>query len=228
MYDPIGETLTTDPEWLFIEDAALKAQLTGLTVADGKNPARTVGVWFGVPDQEIRTQSYPYLSINLIDIQENSAQVQSTYLPLDDPNSSYLAAQLPTWDDTASAQAGEYYLSPMLLTYQVASYARNPRHDREILSQLQHGPLHPRFAQVTCSDNTVRRVIVRSFAKRDTYTADATGVSKRLFRNIWTIQIPSEMFYEPLTLTQRVQQTIINVDAVITTTDGEVLTPPAS
>ena len=52
--------------FLLNEEAALKSLLSGMTVADSGNQARPVGVFYGQPDKEIRQQSYPYLTIDLI------------------------------------------------------------------------------------------------------------------------------------------------------------------
>lgn len=203
---PFGtdEPLTAD-YFILAEDDALKAALKGLVVADENNNTRPVGVYFSQPDPEVRAQKYPYITIDLIDVIENKPQVQSTYGPLDGGNFDYFQ-NLPQFDAN-NYGIGQYYLSPMLLVYQISTWSRHPRHDRAILSKLNHGCLHPRFGQLTVpTDGTVRRLVVTSFAKRDT-TDDK---SKRLFRNIWTIQIPSEIFYDAVDLTARAQSVIIN------------------
>lgn len=202
--------MSTEPVFLLEEDEALKEQLSGYTVSDGQNPNRPVRVWFGTPDDEIRRQQYPYLIIDLIDIVRNASQEQTAYgeLPTVAP---YLGI---TEGQTQAFRYQEGMLLPMLLVYQIASYARHPRHDRAILSIMNHGPMHPHLAQITVNSGepgvqTVRRVVVTDFAKRDT-VADG----KRLYRNIWTIQIPAEIYFGPDTLTTRTQDVIINNDAL--------------
>ena len=59
------------------EDEALKTLLTGLKVTDSGNSNRPVGVFYGQPDKEIRQQSYPYITIDLINISEATDRVQS-------------------------------------------------------------------------------------------------------------------------------------------------------
>lgn len=195
-------TPPTEGDFLLNEDLALKNLLLGLTVTDGNNANRPVGVRFGEPDPEIAEQKYPYIIIDLIDVRENTPQVMSDYGPPE--NFDYLA--LPTGDDYYGVTG--FIVSPMLLTYQVSSWSRQPRHDRQILSALNHGPLHPRAWQgLPVSDGTLRRLIVTGFVKRDTTTA-----GRRLFRNIWTVQIPSEIVYSPLDLTRRVEQVTINTE----------------
>lgn len=202
----VGNYAPTDPEWLLREDKALKASLGGLTVSDANNASRPVGVWFSQPDPEARNQKYPYITIDMIDVVEYTPAIMSQYGMTAEYN--YLLAQLPTYD-TNTQEWGDLTtgtLLPMLLIYQVSTWARHPRHDRQLLQQLSKGAMHPRFAQVTCDDNTVRRVIVRGMTKRDT----TDEKQKRLFRNIWTVAMVSEMFGDEVNLTQRVSQVIIN------------------
>lgn len=203
---PYGVAQPFDEDyWILAEDFALKQAIKGITVSDGNNAARPVAVWFGQPDPEIKSQTYPYVIIDLIDIIENHPQVQSTYGALDDGSADYMQG-LPAHDSNYGLSL--YGLSPMLLVYQVSSWARQPHHDRVILNSLIHGPLHPRFGQIPVgADNTMRRVVVANFAKRDTTDPET---KKRLFRNIWTVQIPSEVFYDAVDLTARATSVMIN------------------
>lgn len=206
---PYGTAIPfTEDYFILAEDFALKQALKNkILVADGNSAARAVDVWFGQPDPEIKPQRYPYMTIDLIDIIENRPQVQSAYGPLDDGSADYMQG-LPPYDQNYGLSG--YGLSPMLLVYQITSWARQPRHDRQILTSLVHSTFHPRFGQIPINaDGTMRRVIVSNFAKRDTTDEN----QKRLFRNIWTVQIPSEVFYDPVDLTARVTSVIINNQA---------------
>ena len=64
--------------FLFSEDKALREKMQGMLVydqkADGETNPRQVGVWFGQPDQEIRAQSYPYVTIDMIDISRDPSR----------------------------------------------------------------------------------------------------------------------------------------------------------
>lgn len=202
-----GEALPfTEDYFILAEDYALKQALKNtITVTDGNSPARSVDVWFGQPDPEVRPQRFPYMLVDLIDILENRPQVQSTYGPLDDGHADYMQG-LPHYDANYGLSTG-YGLSPMLLVYQVSSWSRQPRHDRQILTSLMHTLFHPRFGQIPVNaDGTMRRLVVSNFVKRDT-TDDA---KKRLFRNIWTIQIPSEVMFDQVDLTARATSVMIN------------------
>jgi hypothetical protein len=61
--------------FLLSEDKALREKLQGMVVEDQKSngdmSTRQVGVWYGQPDQEIRNQSYPYVTIDMIDVQRD-------------------------------------------------------------------------------------------------------------------------------------------------------------
>ena len=63
--------------FLISEDEALRERLLGMTVSDDKNSSRAVGVWFGQPDPEIRQQSFPYVTVNMIDISEARERVMN-------------------------------------------------------------------------------------------------------------------------------------------------------
>jgi hypothetical protein len=201
----VADNAAGDAGFLLAEDEALLLALQGLWVVDQSDPHRNVSVLFEQPDPEIRKQIYPYITVDLIDAVENVSQVHSSYGPLDDPKWSYLANRPPY--DATNYGPSDYLLSPMLMVYQVTTWSRHIRHDRSIIRQLMNGVFHPRFGQIHVpSDGTDRRVIVSNYIKRDTTDAN----QKRLYRNIWTIQIPSEIFYGALDLTARAQAVIIN------------------
>lgn len=169
------------------EDKALRELLKGITVSDqkanGEATPRPVGVWFGIPDQELRDQNYPYITIDMIDVLEDRARAmrgmldgayESAYLkPASHPSNKGFKLDMPI---------------PINIDYQVTTYARNPRHDRQILSELLFTRLPLRFGAVLPEDDTVRRLDVLDVAKRDTVEA-----SKRLFVNAITVRISSEI-----------------------------------
>jgi hypothetical protein len=165
------------------EDKALRDLLKGMTVNDQRGDqegvARPVGVWFGMPDQEIRDQSYPYVTIDMIDISEARDRAMRGYIEID-----YLKP-------TLGANKG-YEIEmpvPINLDYQITTYSRNPRHDRQILTQLLYTRLPFRFGTVIpADDTTVRRLDVLDVAKRDTIEQ-----AKRLFMNAITVRISSEI-----------------------------------
>lgn len=170
------------------EDKALRDLLKGITVFDQKTNdegvSRPVGVWFGMPDQELRDQNYPYITIDMIDVLEDRARAmrgmldgtrESAYLrPASVPNNKGFKVEMPI---------------PINIDYQITTYARNPRHDRQILSELLFTRLPLRFGSILPeNDDTVRRLDVLDVAKRDTVEA-----SKRLFVNAITVRVSSEI-----------------------------------
>jgi hypothetical protein len=180
--------------FLLSEDKALREKLQGMVVhdqvADGADRPRQVGVWFGQPDQEIRAQSYPYMTIDMINFQRDTMrEMRGT------TNAAYLApASMNGFD--------EFELDlpiPVNIDYQITTYSRHPRHDREIISQLmttrlvRFGYLEIVEKDVTVGNvetitSTFRRMDVLNVAKRD-----VTEQAKRLFVNAITVRVSSEM-----------------------------------
>ena len=202
--------------FLLSEDKALRDLLKGLVVTDQKSDAtgtatRNVGVWFGQPDQEVRGQSYPYITIDMIDIAEGfdramRGRVKPGYLP--DPETQ---GDAPYDSETQNWEID--YPIPVNIDYQITTYARQPRHDREILAQLMYKKLPLRFATLETDDNTVRRLDILDISKRD-----VTEQGKRLFVNSFTVRVSSEI--SPETYTQVYKALQVTVTG---TTDNPVI-----
>ena len=192
--------------FLLAEDAALRQKLQSITVtdqkADNQNVARQVGVWFGQPDQELRTQVYPYITIDMIDLREDPSRamrgiVSPYYLqPIDLESNEGFSTHMPV---------------PVNIDYQITTYSRHPRHDREILSQLLHGPLTLRFGTLKVEDGTARRLDVVNIAKRD-----VTEQAKRLFVNAITVRISSEIPQDAIDRFTKVNSVAINATSDLT------------
>jgi len=165
------------------EDGALKNLLQGITVSDAGNPARPVGVFYGQPDKEIRQQAFPYITIDLISVTEASERVQSGWVKL---------GYTPEGADP-TANYETMYPMAINLDYQITTYARQPRHDRQLLAELfKMGRLPVRFGQLYVpEDGTFRRLDTLGFSKRDTTESD-----KRLFMNVFTVRVSSEVLRE--------------------------------
>jgi hypothetical protein len=175
--------------FLLNEDAALKTLLKNrVKVSDAANNSRSVGVWFRQPDLEIREQSYPYLTIEMVDISESRERRHSglTTLP-------YVPDG--TFDTNGNALRSDIkYLTetpiPVDIDYQVASYSRHPHHDRQIISTILTQIMPFRYGVLKIpEDGTVRRLELTGYAKRD-----MTEQGKRLFVNVFSIRINSEIF----------------------------------
>jgi hypothetical protein len=170
--------------FLLSEDLALRSWLGGMTVqdqrADGVTGTRQVGVWFGQPDQENRAQNYPYITIDMVDVvRDPSREMRGIVSP------EYLApSNVPdnkTWEMPLPI--------PVNIDYQITTYSRNPRHDRQLLSQLLYERIPFRFAQLSLDDGTLRRLELLNVSKRDSSSEQA----KRLYVNVFTVRVTSEI-----------------------------------
>lgn len=190
--------------FLISEDEALRNLLLGMTVTDQKaasegSTTRSVKVYFGQPDQEIRSQSYPYIVIDMIDISEDNLRAMRGMVKpiyMDDPETmpavQGLNPELPYNPETNDWMI--HWPIPVNIDYQVTTYSRQPRHDREILSQILYTRIPMRFAVLEPSDGnsegvgTVRRLDLLDISKRD-----VTEQGKRLFVNAFTVRVSSEI-----------------------------------
>lgn len=201
--------------FLLSEDKALRETLMGMVVTDqktvdeGGNATRSVGVWFGQPDQEIRPQSYPYITIDMIDISEDFQRSmrglsKPSYLP--DP------ATGPDGGGVYDETTQNWYIHmpiPVNIDYQITTYSRQPRHDREILAQLLYTRLPLRFGVLTVDNNdaqgTLRRLDILDVSKRD-----VTEQGKRLFVNAFTVRVSSEIAPETYTQVYKALQVTVS------------------
>ena len=148
--------------FLLDEDEALRNLLKDMTVTDQKSvteagATRKVGVWFGQPDQEIRNQNYPYITIDMIDLSEDiqramRGRVKPSYLP--NPTSQ---VQGVSYDGEAHSWDINYPI-PVNIDYQITTYARQPRHDRDLGATPRGGvPVLRRLYAVRCFGQPQRR-----------------------------------------------------------------------
>lgn len=206
--------------FLLSEDKALRELLQGMTVmdqkADGDETPRAVGVWFGQPDQELRAQNYPYITIDMIDVvRETDREMRGMSSP------EYM--NFPTTFENDSGQTVTFnpdlhsYIIPkpipVSIDYQITTYSRHPRHDRELMSQILFTRLPFRFGwlevpeksvtsgNTTTNTSTVRRLDVINVSKRD-----VTEQAKRLFVNAITVRVSSEIAQETYSALYKVQE----------------------
>jgi len=203
--------------FLLAEDEALRDLLVGMTVTDQKQDgARNVGVWFGQPDQEMREQKYPYITIDMIDVAEDftramRGKVKPAYIQ--NPPTMVQGVQgtqgvqfvqQVTYNGTVHNWEIDYPI-PVNIDYQITTYSRQPRHDRQILAQLLYTKIPLRFAVLLTGPNTVygthRRLDVLDVSKRD-----VSENGKRLFVNAITVRISSEIARETFTKLYKVQE----------------------
>jgi len=182
--------------FLLSEDKALRDALLGMVVhdqkADGQDTDRAVRVYFGQPDQELTPQLYPYVTIDMIDIQRDPEREMRGWT-----GKEYLAPA-----DLDEDQRFEVEIPiPVNIDYQVTVFSRHPRHDRELLTQINFQKLPQRFGMLQLDDGTVRRMDVMGVSKRD-----ATEQAKRLFINAITVRVSSEVSQGTLRTLYKVQE----------------------
>lgn len=177
--------------FIIAEDEALRNMLLGMTVSDNKSESRSVGVWFGQPDPEIRTQSFPFVTIDLIDISEARERVMSGLVSPWYYAPSGLGSN-QGWD--------MWYPTPINLDYQITTFARQPRHDRLMLGQLLGQRLPLRFGSLDVvqkttgvAPNQTQYVIPRRLDLLNVVKRDITEAGKRLFMNVFTVRVSSEV-----------------------------------
>jgi hypothetical protein len=179
--------VTTTYPFVLAEDSALKTHLNGITVSDDKSNSRPVKVWYGFPDVEVRDQSFPYITIDLIDILP--ANERQTYGFITDTDN--LGTVTPDANYVYTNQIPVAYD----LIYQITSFSRHPRHDRSIIYQLMTKfPSKYSRLKVYTPDGTgftIRSMFVDGFVKRDTVEGE-TG-NRRLLRNVYTVRVVSQM-----------------------------------
>jgi hypothetical protein len=199
--------------FLLAEDAALKAWLQGMTVGDDKSASRPVKAFFGYPDVEIRDQSFPFVTIDLIDIlQANDRQTQGRLY-----DSDYRGTTAPVAGISYSYEIPVAYD----LTYQITTYTRHPRHDRAVIFQMlnrfpsKYGKLP--VPNELGTETVNRSMFLDGFIKRD--AVDGETGNRRLLRNVFTIRVVSEMTPSVAAVAaQQVENVMINIpDATLPT-----------
>ena len=196
------------------EDEALKTLLQGITVSDGGNSLRNVAVYYGQPDKDLRQQSYPYITLDLVGVREDTERAHRGVINLAYAPEGYT----PNRDTDGSINQPIDFPIPVDLIYQVSTWSRQPRHDRQIMAKLfAPGRLPFRFGQLPIpQDGTNRRLDMLGFSKRDT-----TEGGKRLFSNVYNIRISAELFTTQLTGVYQVLNVVSSLesqDEVFTTT----------
>ncbi len=176
-----------DKGFLWAEEIALKAWLTGIT-ADAPNLTGgrvKVDVRFGFPDPE-RQRTYPSIMIDLLDVVPNWEETHSTQPITPD----YWPDETPTLPEPgADGVMRSYEFLPMHLLYQVTVYSRNPLHDRLLVNRLLAALPYRWGSLVVPADGTVRRLELLDYSPNPFIDTD----NKRTYRSAFTIQINAEI-----------------------------------
>lgn len=176
-----------DEHFLLNEDRAMRELLNDIYVSDDKVPNRKVGVWFGQPDVEVQQQTYPYITIDLIDVREATERAMRGNTEL---------YYLPDggWNTNVIMPFPTSYPIPYDLDYQITTYARQPRHDRALIRVLMQEKFGGRSTSLYIhGDDTVRSMFLMGSQKRD-----KTEQNRRLFSNAYTVRVYSELLPEAI------------------------------
>jgi hypothetical protein len=183
------------------EDMGLKNLLQGITVTDlnaSANTPRAVPVWFHNPEREERRITYPNIVINFMGERVAHEREHRGYVPV---GYRYLQ-NIPLPDPPPSME----YPIPLDFDYTVTASSRINQHISQMSYALAMGPLHPRFAQMTCPGGTVRRITVMGVTRTNSMETD-----KRLFRQIYHLRIPTEIEDPVSLLTTRVRHVVLTI-----------------
>lgn len=226
-------SLLSNQGFLLAEDAALKARLVnGLRLSDDRNASRKVQVFYRYPESETE-RTFPFVTIELVNINHARIRQESEvtyYYPstasgssvsinptnrLDYFPSEYTASDLQDIVDGSPYLATEQMI-PIDLMYQVSTYCRSQRHDRELTVGMMRYvfPLRKSFIEIP-EDNTSRRCDLLSWRSSDILDQES-GYKKRIFRKVYTVQMNSEL---PQTDLLKVS-TVLSGSGTLTNTPG--------
>lgn len=193
--------------WLANEDAAIKAKLLGLSVADTNTPefGMPVDVRFGLPEQEIATMTFPLLVIERHDADRDPEREARGTISLQ-----YAPEGYELWPEDESSPFITTNPIPYTITYQVTAYARKQWHLTELAAKLSvFERLPARFGfLVIPQDKTVRRLDLIGGPE---FSQGRDEQGKRLWQLTYLLSVSSEVLS---TVTE-----VIDVETVVTTVE---------
>lgn len=178
--------------WIEEEEYLLKDKLGGFVVTDASSPVggRPVKVWFRYPEMEERDITYPFLTIDLINISEaldrsqRGGQQRPTVQGYRPPDMATVAA-------AGKTLVTEWPVA-MNLDYQVTTWARNIQHDRQLLRTMW-AKFPGRYGSLGGNDIPyVRPFSAQLMSMVPGDRLDEFG--KRQFRKLFTLRIFSELW----------------------------------
>lgn len=183
--------------FLLDEDNALKAHLKGMIVNDDGGERR-VGVWFRLPEPEERTREFPYITIDLVDIEraaerEHRGRIKMSYVPAN-------VAASPVGSDNKTE-----FPIPVELVYEITTHTRKAWHDRQLQSLMLTDKLPFRYGMLEVATGVDDTVTMRRLDFVDVISNDGTDENgKRIFRKVYTVTVSSELFPDTIAAVQRV------------------------
>lgn len=197
-----------------LEEKALKAKLQGLTVYDLADPARPVRVFFRNPQKEIVEGDFPFITImftgpvRAAEREHRTNYSAPAYIP-----HPLVPSEVISGDANIPFYAREQAI-PFDLNFVVATHARNPMHDRQIITQLLGIDYLPfRYGWLECEDNTIRRLDVNpTINTNDFFDQSGRHVFRKEFRVTVSGEIWAIMPEEASRAVDTVDSTLINVE----------------
>lgn len=198
--------------FLLAEEKALKQKFKGwVTVEDFHrqgSDARPVAVYFRYPQNELREVEFPFITLDLNDIQfaasraHNWHHFPTTYIPpgYDDPNPG-------TNETTVAVNPPE----PVILIFQIITWSRDPRHDRQIMQKMMTDPhlLPERVGYLYIEEDDTQRSMFR-IGHQPVVTRDEDG--ERIFQHVFQASVFSEVWYTDLENRQQVESVDIDLN----------------
>lgn len=189
--------------FLLKEDAALKSWLSGITVIDEKTGTKNVQVWFGTPDVELREQRFPFITIDLMDIRIASERQHSGVI--------YDQDKYGTVAANGTTVHSYEYPATYDLVYQVSTWARHPRQDRQIIEQIMSKKFPNRYGKLGLPANVGNEVSYRHMFLDEYLKRDGVEDGRRLLRNIFIVRVVTDLpHYDGTATTKKVAAVQIN------------------
>lgn len=192
--------------WGFDEDLSMKQKLSGFSVANHDGTVLPIAVFFRLADTEIRSRTFPLITIDLIDIEFDRSRAHrapQSVLPFD------LEQATPP---TGFSLVADDQPLPWVMHYQLSACARDPRHDRQM--QFMMFQMFPEMFGnlVVPMDGTIRRADLLNAARRD-LPADRDG--KRIYRYNYEIGVSSEFYLNQVLYVQNALSVNVTLDAYV-------------
>ena len=214
-------TSTVNDRFILAEEVALKARCEGLGVHDPRDPDGDlidVDVWFRWPNKEIREVKYPFISLDLADIQKSDRREHSgaPYELGDYEPRNYE----PTIID--GAPMAREWPTPFDLIYTATIVSLDPRHDRELKFKLlgDRARFPYRGGYLIAEDGATRY-----FETLSVDTPVARDAKRTQFFTIFTIRVESELFVGQVEDIHRVQIASITLKELLTGVTEELQIP---
>lgn len=201
--------------FLFNEDEALVAKLSGLVVQDTNQPAdgRPVQVIWALPDDDFVALTYPCIRIQNNGLSFDETRAASGWFQLP-----YTPEGFPQWIENSPADVttSPYWAftpTPYSIDYQIQVMSRNNQH-ATFLAAVLAGPdyLSERHGYLVVGpDSTIRRLDILSGPERESMK-DNDG--KRLFVSTYLIRVSTELLPQQIYSYNKVEEVDIDLSVL--------------